>query len=172
MASQYVLELRSINKSFPGVRALDNVDFSLRRGEVHCLIGENGAGKSTLIKIISGAYARDSGEIYFNGHLVEHLNAQKARQLGVSVIYQEMNLIPQLSVAENIFLGNEPESGMLGLVLGKNWFGKRADLEIGVSVDPYRLVRDLSTAEQQMVEIAKALALEKRFLSWMNLQPL
>lgn len=166
MQPQYVIELRGISKSFPGVKALKNVDFALRPGEVHCLIGENGAGKSTLIKIISGAHSPDSGEIYFQGQLVNELDAQKARQLGVSVIYQEMNLIPQLSVAENIFLGNEPTRTRLGFVQKKQLIEKTKTIlqEIGVSINPHKLVRDLSTAEQQMVEIAKALALDKEIL--------
>ncbi len=166
MQSQYILEMRGISKSFPGVKALKKVDFALRAGEVHCLIGENGAGKSTLIKIISGAHSPDSGEIYFQGQLVNELNAQKARQLGVSVIYQEMNLIPQLSVAENIFLGNEPTRTRLGFVHKKQLIEKTQAIlqEIGVSIHPHKLVRDLSTAEQQMVEIAKALALDKEIL--------
>lgn len=166
MRPQYVLELRGVNKSFPGVKALKNVDFTLKPDEVHCLIGENGAGKSTLIKIISGAHSLDSGEIYFQGQLVSELDAHRARQLGVSVIYQEMNLIPQLSVAENIFLGNEPTSTRLGFVQEKRLMEKTQEIlqEIGVSIHPHKLVRDLSTAEQQMVEIAKALALDKEIL--------
>jgi ribose transport system ATP-binding protein len=161
-----VLELRGVNKSFPGVKALKNVDFTLKPGEVHCLIGENGAGKSTLIRIISGAHSLDSGEIYFQGQLVSELDAHRARQLGVSVIYQEMNLIPQLSVAENIFLGNEPTSTRLGFVQEKRLMEKTQEIlqKIGVSIHPHKLVRDLSTAEQQMVEIAKALALDKEIL--------
>ena len=166
MRPQYVLELRGVNKSFPGVKALKNVDFTLKPGEVHCLIGENGAGKSTLIRIISGAHSLDSGEIYFQGQLVSELDAHRARQLGVSVIYQEMNLIPQLSVAENIFLGNEPTSTRLGFVQEKRLMEKTQEIlqKIGVSIHPHKLVRDLSTAEQQMVEIAKALALDKEIL--------
>lgn len=163
MSNQPLLQMKGISKSFPGVLALNNVSFDLKKGEVHCLLGENGAGKSTLIKIISGVHPRDSGEIIIRGEKIDDLDAHKAKQLGVSVIYQEFNLVPQLSVAENIFLGNE---GILGVV---DWKGmkKRANeilSELGVDIDPSSKVRSLSTAEQQMIEIAKALVLKKDIL--------
>ena len=102
-----LLRMQGITKEFPGVRALDGVDFDLYEGEVHCLVGENGAGKSTLIKILSGAYSKDKGKIYIRGREVEITDPHQGRMLGVSVIYQELDLVPSLSVAENIFLGNE-----------------------------------------------------------------
>ena len=108
MTESPVLEMRHIGKSFPGVVALDDVDFELRRGEVHVLLGENGAGKSTLMKILSGAYQKNSGQIILDGADVEIKNPKHAQTLGISTIYQEFNLIPHLSVAENIFLGREP----------------------------------------------------------------
>src|SRR2546426_4376781 len=103
-----VLEMRHIRKTFPGVVALDDVDFELRRGEVHILLGENGAGKSTLMKILSGAYQKDGGQILLHGQAIEIKNPKHARALGISIIYQELNLVPHLSAAENIFLGREP----------------------------------------------------------------
>src|SRR5216117_741070 len=108
MSESPILEMRHIGKTFPGVVALDDVDFDLRRGEVHILLGENGAGKSTLMKILSGAYQRDAGEIEIDGRAVEIPSPRAAQQLGIGVIYQEFNLVPQLSAAANIFLGREP----------------------------------------------------------------
>src|SRR3989442_6797139 len=106
--SASVLEMRRIRKRFPGLLALDDVDFDLRKGEVHVLLGENGAGKSTLIKIRSGAYQKDGGEISLDGQEIDIRNPRQALQLGVACIHQEFNLIPHLSIAENIFLGREP----------------------------------------------------------------
>src|SRR3989475_6656536 len=106
--SSCLLEMKSITKTFPGVRALDGVNFDLRQGEVHALVGENGAGKSTLMKILAGAQPKDSGEILINGMLVHIDSPQRAMDEGVSIIYQEFNLVPYLNAAENIFLGREP----------------------------------------------------------------
>lgn len=103
-----VLELRNIKKEFPGVLALDGVDFNLKPGEVHVLLGENGAGKSTLIKVISGAYKKDEGKIFIDGSLTEIYNPRHAQELGVATVYQELNLIPFLSAGENIYLGRQP----------------------------------------------------------------
>src|SRR6266511_4391202 len=108
MSAGPVLEMRQIRKTFPGVVALDKVDFELRRGEVHILLGENGAGKSTLMKILSGAYQKTAGEIILDGAEVQIKNPKHAQTLGISTIYQEFNLIPHLSVGENIFRGREP----------------------------------------------------------------
>src|SRR6266542_3239991 len=108
MTESPVLEMRHIRKTFPGVVALDDVNFELQRGEVHILLGENGAGKSTLMKILSGAYQKSAGQIILDGAEVEIKNPKHAQTLGISTIYQEFNLIPHLSVGENIFLGREP----------------------------------------------------------------
>src|SRR5688572_32364244 len=108
MATIPVLEMSHIRKTFPGVVALDDVHFDLRRGEVHILLGENGAGKSTLMKILSGAYQKSAGQIVLDGAEVEIRNPKHAQTLGISTIYQEFNLIPHLSIGENIFLGREP----------------------------------------------------------------
>jgi ABC-type sugar transport system ATPase subunit len=112
-ATTNILELKGISKAFPGVQALQNVDLSLRKGEIHALLGENGAGKSTLIKILSGAYSKDHGEFLFDGGPVTIRNPHHAQQLGISTIYQEFNLAPHLTVPENIFLGHLPMRGPL-----------------------------------------------------------
>jgi ribose transport system ATP-binding protein len=160
-----VLQMRQIRKTFPGVVALDNVDFELRRGEVHILLGENGAGKSTLMKILSGAYQKSAGQIIFDGAEVEIKNPKHAQTLGISTVYQEFNLIPHLPIGENIFLGREPIrfAGVIdrrGLLEG----AQKALSGLGLAIDPRRLVKNLRVAEQQMVEVAKALSLDARIL--------
>jgi len=118
--SEYVLEMRNITKRFPGVLALNNVQFDLRPGEVHCLVGENGAGKSTLMKILAGAQPMDSGEILLSGEPVHIHSPHHAQQLGISMIYQEFNLSPFLSVAENIFLGRDQRMQRCPTADGRN----------------------------------------------------
>src|SRR5436190_12657806 len=164
MADAPVLEMRHIRKTFPGVVALDDVDFDLRRGEVHILLGENGAGKSTLMKILSGAYQKSAGQIIFDGQDVEIKNPKHAQTLGISTIYQEFNLIPHLSAGENIFLGREPRR--FGLIDQGAIFQEstRALNGLGVTLDPRQLIKKLKVAEQQMVEVAKALSLDARIL--------
>ncbi len=156
--------MHGITKRFPGVTALDGVDFELEGGEVHVILGENGAGKSTLIKMLSGAYQPDEGEILLDGERVEIPSATVAQSLGVSTIYQEFNLVPQLTVAENIFLGRQPRR--LGLVDRRKMRSEAQKLleRIKVRVDPDALVSDLGVAQRQMVEIAKALSLDARIL--------
>jgi ribose transport system ATP-binding protein len=160
-----VLEMRHIRKTFPGVVALDDVDFELRRGEVHILLGENGAGKSTLMKILSGAYQKSAGQIILDTAEVEIKNPKHAQTLGISTIYQEFNLIPHLSVGENIFLGREPVH-MPGVIDQRAIFqaAKHALNGLGLTLDPRKLVKELRVAEQQMVEVAKALSLDARIL--------
>lgn len=159
-----LLEVRGISKAFPGVQALDNVDFEVDAGEAVALLGENGAGKSTLMKILSGAYHMDKGEIRLKGQPVTPQNPHHAQQLGISIIYQEFNLTPNQSVATNIFLGREPyEKGPGGLMrfVDRSYMRREAAklLErVGARFSVDALVRDLSVAEQQMVEIAKSLA--------------
>ncbi|WP_330457954.1 sugar ABC transporter ATP-binding protein [Streptomyces sp. NBC_00820] len=159
-----LLRIEGIRKSFPGVVALDGVDFDLRRGEVHVLLGENGAGKSTLIKMLSGAHTPDAGRILAGGEEVRIQGAQDAERLGIATIYQEFNLVPDLTVAENIFLGRQPRRfGMIDR--GR----MEADAEVllarvGVNVSPRARVRELGIARLQMVEIAKALSLDARVL--------
>ncbi|MBW5423271.1 ATP-binding cassette domain-containing protein [Streptomyces sp. BG9H] len=159
-----LLRIEGIRKTFPGVVALDSVDFDLRRGEVHVLLGENGAGKSTLIKMLSGAYRPNSGRIVVDGKEVRIHGAQDAERLGIATIYQEFNLVPDLTVAENIFLGRQPRR--FGLVDRKKMEADAEELlqRVGVRVSPRAKVRELGIARLQMVEIAKALSLDARVL--------
>ncbi|NMB01266.1 MAG: sugar ABC transporter ATP-binding protein [Firmicutes bacterium] len=160
-----ILEMKSICKAFYGVQALNNVDFTVRKGETHILLGENGAGKSTLMKILSGAYQKDAGEIYFDGEKIEISTPLDAQRKGISIIYQEFNLIPGLTVAENIFLGREPlrKNGLINWrVLNDNAQELLDKLQADVS--PTALVATLSVAQQQFVEIAKALSFGSKLI--------
>ena len=154
-----LLEMRGISKSFPGVRALQDVSLEVLAGEVHALVGENGAGKSTLMRILGGIYPRDAGEILLRGSRVEIGSPTQARQLGITIIHQELNQVPALSVAENIFLGREPRRPP-GLVNWDQMYARAGRLlaGLGLSIDPRRRVGTLTVAEQQLVEIAKALS--------------
>jgi len=159
-----LLELSRISKRFPGVIALDQVDFDLRHGEVHVLFGENGAGKSTLINIIAGTYPPDEGDFTYQGEAVGRLTPHAARLLGISPVFQEFSLVPELTVEQNLFLGRElSRSG----VLDRSAMRTRA-LEVikllGFDLNPGRKVRELSRAHQQMVEIAKAFLADVRLL--------
>ncbi len=152
------LQMKGITKTYPGVRALDNVDFDVRKGEVHALVGENGAGKSTLMKILAGAQPKDCGEILIDGAPVHITTPQKAMDLGISIIYQEFNLVPYLNAAENIFLGREPKASMPGFVDFGTMYSEAQTVidQLGVKLDVRTPVNRLSVAQQQMVEIAKA----------------
>ena len=161
----YLLQMKKVTKSFPGVRALDKVDLELNRGEVLALLGENGAGKSTLIKILSGAYRQNEGEIWIEGELQHYTTPREANEKGVSIIYQELNYLNDLTVAENIFLNRWPKSK------GGRVDWKRLHTEAKVILDTLevdiptkRLMRDLSVAEKQLVEIAKALSQKMKIL--------
>ncbi|GMU91173.1 MAG: ribose import ATP-binding protein RbsA 2 [Candidatus Hydrogenedentota bacterium] len=164
--SEFVLEMRKIVKRYPGVVAVHNAQFDLRPGEVHCLVGENGAGKSTLMKILSGAVPLDSGEILLSGEPVTIHSPHHAQELGVSMIYQEFNLSPYLSVAENIFLGREPRLGRSPFInWSKMYREARAILgRIRVNLDVRKPVNECSVAQQQMVEIAKALSFNSKII--------
>jgi len=154
---EVILEMKGISKDFPGVKALSGVDFELRRGEVHVLLGENGAGKSTLIKVLSGAYKPDGGTIKLKGEFVKAESPMHMQKLGVSVVYQEFNLIPYLTVKENIFLGAELKKNGF-LALQEMYDESKKILEkVGAKLDPEAVVNTLGVAEQQMVEISKAL---------------
>jgi ribose transport system ATP-binding protein len=158
IASPPVLEMRGIRKAFPGVVALDGVDLTLHAGEVHMLLGENGAGKSTLMKILSGAYRKDAGTIRLGGQDVEIESPRDALARGIRLIYQELNLVPHLSVAENIFLGAAP-TRWAGVIDWRRLHDDTTQLlaNLGMTLDPLAPVYRLSLAQQQMVEIAKAL---------------
>ncbi|MGB2868890.1 MAG: sugar ABC transporter ATP-binding protein [Bacteroidota bacterium] len=160
-----LLEMHHISKRYSGVLALDNVAFSLEPGSVHCLLGENGAGKSTLIKILSGAIGKDSGEILLVGKPATIDSPSTAQRLGISTIYQDFKLVPELSVAENIMLGNEPTT-LLQLIDYSAMNNRASALlrQLGEEIDPTEPVRKLSMARQQVVEIAKALSRNVRIL--------
>jgi len=165
--SEFVLELKGITKRFPGVVALDNVHLQLRPGEVHVLLGENGAGKSTLIKVITGAYIPEEGSIFVDGKEVVINGPIASQHLGIGAVYQEFNLMPHLTVAENIFMGKEPIK-IKGIGMTNKSFmlseSKKYLEMVGAKIDPNCMVGTLGVATQQIVEIAKALASDARIL--------
>lgn len=150
--------MRHISKQYPGVKALDDVSLTVGAGEIHALLGENGAGKSTLMKILAGAQTKDQGEILLNGAPVQIDSPQKAMDLGISIIYQEFNLVPYLSAGENIYLGREPRGAIPGFVDFRTLYRNAQEVidSLGVHFDARTPVNQLSVAQQQMVEIAKA----------------
>ena len=158
------LAVRGLSKSYPGVRALDRVDFDVRRGEVHALVGENGAGKSTLVKILAGAVLPDAGEIEIESKPVRILSPRQSEELGISVIYQEFNLVGEMTVAENVLLGREPTRGIA--IDHKAMNAKVAAIfaRLGVMVALQAPIKSLSVAQQQIVEIAKALSVDARII--------
>jgi len=162
-----IISIKNIHKSFGGIYALSDVSFSLREGEIHALVGENGAGKSTLIKIITGAYNPDKGVIEINDRQYDSLHPAQARSLGISAVYQEFNLLPDMSVAENIYL-TTPPIGRFGLInvaeRSKQAYRLLERLGAQNHIDPNELVKNLTVGEQQIVEIAKALAIDARIL--------
>jgi len=160
-----LLRMQGIHKSFPGVKALDDVSLEVGAGEVVALVGENGAGKSTLIKILSGCYRADAGEIEFDGRRLDRFTPHEAQGLGISVIYQEFNLAPPLSVAENVYVGRQPRTGLGAIAFGEMRAATQKILDsLNLPLDARRLVETLSVAEQQMVEIAKAISLEAKII--------
>jgi ABC-type sugar transport system ATPase subunit len=158
-----LLKMTGITKRFPGVLAVDHVDFEVAPGEIHALLGENGAGKSTLLKILSGAHRPDEGTIELEGRAITLDNPHRAQQQGIVTIYQEFNLVPQLTIAENVFIGREP-GGVLMSWRQMAAQTREAMIPLGMDIDPMRAVRDLSVAEQQMVEIARALSMQSRLI--------
>jgi ribose transport system ATP-binding protein len=163
-SSQYLVEMKGIVKRFPGVLALDRVDFTLLPGEVHMLLGENGAGKSTLIKVLSGAYTRDEGEIFVGGRRAEIHSPMDPLDLGLRFIYQELSLVPQLDIARNMFLGMEPLR--LGFVRQRDLYDRAAQYlaKFHMELDPYAVVGRLSVTQQKLVEIARALVKDAQVL--------
>lgn len=161
----YLISMENISKSFPGVKALDQVSFQLKAGEVHALLGENGAGKSTLMKVLTGVYHKDEGVIKINGKEVDIADPKTAQELGISIIHQEFNLLPHLTVAQNIFIGREPRK-VKGVLDEKklNEDAKNILKRLDLALEPTDIVKDLSVAEQQMVEIAKAISVDSRVL--------
>jgi len=164
--SEYILEMRGITKEFPGVRALDNVNFKVKHGEIHCLVGENGAGKSTLMKVLSGVYkfGSYSGDIVYNGQVQQFQSIRDSENAGIAIISQELALIPELTVYENIFFGHEIMHGKTinwnQTIISAGEILKRVRLD----VNPSRKVRELGVGQQQLVEIAKALSKNAKLL--------
>ena len=159
-----VLVVEELSKSFPGVKALDKVNITLRAGEVQALLGENGAGKSTLIKILTGVYQTAEGQVILNGSPVSFDSPLAATKAGIGVVHQERNLIPYFSVAENIVLQEQPSRFGLIDVRKRNEKARKALDSLGLTIDPDEIVQNLSVAQMQLVEIAKALATETRVL--------
>src|SRR5687768_13215440 len=163
--SENILELKGIRKSFSGVEVLHDVSFALRPGEVHALLGENGAGKSTLVKIITGVYQPDQGEILLDGQPVHFNDARESRRAGIAAIYQELTLFPDLDVAENIFVSRQPVTTGRRVDWRKLYTEAGKLLEsLGVKLDLKQKARALSIAQQQMVEIARAFSINARIL--------
>jgi len=163
--SEALLRMEGIDKHFPGVHALDRCQFELLAGEVHALVGENGAGKSTMMKIATGVYKKDAGRILFKGQEVDIPDTRTAQQLGISIIHQELNLMPHLTVAQNMYIGREPR--YLGLFVDDQELNRRVQVlldQMNVKIDPRTKVSELSVAKQQMVEIAKALSFQAEVL--------
>jgi ABC-type branched-subunit amino acid transport system ATPase component len=163
---ELLFSMEGIEKSFPGVHALNQARFDLRAGEIHALVGENGAGKSTLMKVFAGIYRKDAGRIIYKGREVDIPNPAAAQNLGISMIHQELNLMPHLTVAQNIFIGREPRR-RIKFILDDRLINEQARQLIEMmhlKLDPRTRVADLTVAKQQMVEIAKALSFNSEVL--------
>lgn len=160
MTKQPLVQMRGISKAFSGNRVLENVEFEILSGEVHALMGENGAGKSTLMKILTGIYERDAGTVLVRGQEVHFKNTKEAEQTGIAVIHQELNIIPYLSVTENMFLGKELTIGKTGIIKYKEMRTKTREYlnRLGIDIDPDVEAGTLSVGQQQMIEIARAVA--------------
>ncbi|MCR5255274.1 MAG: ATP-binding cassette domain-containing protein [Acetatifactor sp.] len=164
--SDFILEMKNITKTFPGVRALDNVNFSVKRGEIHCLVGENGAGKSTLMKVLSGVYGYGSyeGDIVYNGEVQQFKGIADSEAKGIGIIYQELALIPELSVYENIFFGHEIIKGRS--IDWNETISRSSDVlkKVRLDIDPSTKVKNFGVGKQQLIEIAKALSKDVKLL--------
>ena len=160
MENEYILEMRNITKEFPGVKALDNVNFKVRKGEIHCLVGENGAGKSTLMKVLSGVwkYGTYTGDIIYEGEVQKFHGIADSEGKGIAIIYQELALFPELPIYENIYFGHEITSG--GQINWNETIVKAKEMlqKVRLNVDPSMPIKRLNTGNQQLVEIAKALS--------------
>ena len=159
-----ILTMKGIDKSFPGVHALDHVDLEVRKGEVHALMGENGAGKSTLMKVLTGIYTKDEGTITYEGKEVEFSNPREAQDAGIVIVHQELNMMGHLTVAQNIFIGREIMNGKLIDDRKMNEEAKKLFDQLGIDIDPKETMSRLTVGKQQMCEIAKAISHEARVI--------
>ncbi len=164
--SDYILEMEGIVKTFPGVTALDGVDFKLRPGEVHGLIGENGAGKSTLIKVITGVHQPDEGKMKLDGETIDFSNPREAQRHGIATIYQDPTAFPDLTVMENVFMGHHEYGGVSRRIKWDEMYDRTEDIltSLDLEIDPATRIVELDSAERQLVEIAKALSFDSRIL--------
>ncbi|MCL5073729.1 MAG: ATP-binding cassette domain-containing protein, partial [Actinobacteria bacterium] len=159
-----ILEMVNINKDFNGVQVLEDINFDLKRGEVHAIIGQNGAGKSVLMKILSGVYTRSSGKIVIDGKEINYTTPMEARKKGIGMIFQEFSLIPTMTVARNIFLNREPKRGIF-IKDGEMIKDSKQTLEnLGVDINPKKILKDLSVSHKQLVEIAKIVSQERKII--------
>ncbi|MEK4023739.1 sugar ABC transporter ATP-binding protein [Sporosarcina sp. FSL W7-1283] len=155
-----MIAMSGISKSFNGNKVLEDVQFEVKKGEIHALMGENGAGKSTMMKILTGIYSRDAGEVWVKGEKVEFKNAKEAEEAGIAVIHQELNILPDLTVAENFYLGNEQTFGKSGILKTKEMNRQAEEIlsKLGLDIDARTVTRELSVGKQQIIEIAKAVS--------------
>ena len=164
--ADYILVMKNITKEFPGVKALDNVNLEVERGEIHALVGENGAGKSTLMNVLSGTYPYGSytGDIIYNGEVCQFNTLKDSEKRGIVIIHQELALIPELSIGENMFLGNE-RKGTFGIDWDRTYHEARTHMDqVGLKDSEHTLIKDIGTGKQQLVEIAKALSKNVKLL--------
>lgn len=166
MTQETVLELKGVKKFFPGVKALDGVSFTLKKGEIHALLGENGAGKSTLIKILTGAYEKTAGEIIYNNENITNMTPHQSKTLGINAIYQELTLFPEMTAAQNVYMGSERQHPRYKFMddVSMNHEVSKLFKRIKLNIPPTTLVKNLSVAQQQMIEIARALSLDTKVL--------
>lgn len=162
--SEYILETQVITKSFPGVLALDQVSFRVKKGEVHALVGENGAGKSTLMKVLSGVIKKDSGKLFVDGKEQSFRDVMESEAAGVAIVHQELNIVKNLTVCENIFLGHENRKA--GIIHWGSQYQRTKELMelVGLDVNPNTLASQLSPGQQQMMEIARVINKEVKVL--------
>ena len=161
---EVILTMKGIDKSFPGVHALDHVDLEVKKGEVHALMGENGAGKSTLMKVLTGIYKKDEGTITYEGKEVEYLSPKEAQEAGIVIVHQELNMLGHLTVAQNIFIGREPKKGGLIDDAKMNKEAKKIFETLNIDINPKERMSNLTVGKQQMCEIAKAISHEAKVI--------
>ena len=161
---EVILTMKEIDKSFVGVHALNRVNFELKKGEVHALMGENGAGKSTLMKVLTGIYFKDAGTITYEGREVAYTNPHESQQAGISIVHQELNMMPHLTVAQNIFIGREFMKGKLINDRKMNEEAIKLFEKLHIEIDPAEMMGNLTVGKQQMCEIAKAISKEAKVI--------